>query len=148
MPFVGDVERSRSGEILPWVGDMASARAARSVSPPSTEEPCSEGGANFCESNTGRGVLPFTTESESPPEIDVLVEKRLLITVLPRTEPPREPGELERALSAGGLPMSCSAVESRDMPANCLRPDTDPVSEAVSSWFFLKAADPLPISAV
>ena len=148
IPFVGDAERSRSGEILPWVGDMASVRAARSLSPPSTDEPCSEGGANFWESKTGRGVLPFTAESESPPEIEVLVEKRLLITVLPRTEPPREPGELERALSVGGLLISCSAVESRDMPGSCLLPDTDPVSEAVPSWFFLNAAEPLWPSAV
>jgi hypothetical protein len=148
MPFVGDAERSRSGEILPWVGDMASARAARSLSPPSTEEPCSEGGANFWESSIGRGVRPLTAESESPPDIEVLVEKRLLIMVLPRTEPPREPGELERTLSVGGLPISCSVAESRDMPGNCRRPDTDPVSEAASSWFFLKAAEPLPPSGV
>lgn len=152
MPFVGDADRSRSGDILPCVGDMASPRAARSLSPPSTDEPCSDGGANFWDSSTGRGVLPLLADSESPPEIDVLVEKRLLIMVLPRTEPPREPGELERTLSAGGLPTSGSMVDSRDMPGNCLRPDTEPdiepVSEAVSSWVLRKAADPLPPSGV
>ena len=96
----------------------------------------------------GSGVFPFATDSESPPDIDVLLEKRLLMTVLSRTEPRREPGELERALSAGGLPMSCSVADSRAMPGNCLLPDTDPVSEAVSSWFFLNAAEPLPLSGV
>ena len=66
---------------------------------------------------------------------------------LPRTEPAREPGELERMPSVGGLLISGSTVDSRDMPGSCRLPDTEPVSEAVSSWFFLKAADPLPPSA-
>src|SRR3954470_23390712 len=86
MPFVGDAERSLSGDILPWVGDMAIPRAARSLSPPSTEEAGSEGRANFCDSSTGRGDRPFALGSASPPDIDVLVEKRLLMAVLPRME--------------------------------------------------------------
>jgi hypothetical protein len=148
MPLVGDADRSRSGDILPCVGDMARARAARSLSPPSTEEPCSEGGANFWDSSVGRCDRPLARGSASPPDTDVLVEKRLLIMALPRTEPPREPGELERTLSGGGLLTSGSAVESRDMPGSCLLPDTDAVSEVVSSWFFLNAAEPLPPSGV
>jgi hypothetical protein len=40
--------------------------------------------------------------------MDVLVEKRLLKAALPRTEPRREPGELERMLSVGGLLISGS----------------------------------------
>ena len=103
MPLVGDADRSRSGEILPWVGDMARARAARSLSPPSIDESCSEGGANFWESSVGRCDRPLARDSASPPETDVLEEKRLLIVALPRTEPAREPGELERMLSAGGF---------------------------------------------
>lgn len=53
MPLVGDVERSRSGEILPWVGDMAMTRAVRELSPSSASVPASDGGANFCESSVG-----------------------------------------------------------------------------------------------
>ena len=147
MPLVGDADRSRSGEILPWVGDMARARAARSLSPPSIDESCSEGGANFWESSVGRCDRPLARDSASPPETDVLEEKRLLIVALPRTEPAREPGELERMPSVGGLLISGSTVDSRDMPGSCRLPDTEPVSEAASSWFFLKAADPLPPSA-
>jgi hypothetical protein len=45
MPLVGDAGRSRSGEILPWVGDMARARAA--LSSASAVGGCSAGGANF-----------------------------------------------------------------------------------------------------
>lgn len=133
MPLVGDAGRSRSGEILPCVGDMASPRAALALSPPSTEEPGSEGGANFCESSTGRGDRVFAMDSASPPDIDVLVEKRLLNMALPRTEPPLEPGELERMLSGGGLLISGSTVDSRDMPGSCLLPDIEPTSEALSS---------------
>lgn len=148
MPLVGEADRSRSGEILPCVGDMARARAARSLSPPSIEEPCSNGGANFWESSVGRGERPLASGSASPPDTDVLVEKRLLSMALPRTEPPREPGELERMLSAGGLLTSGSMVDSRDIPGSCLLPDTEPVSDAASSWFFLYAAAPLPLSCV
>lgn len=134
MPFVGEVERSRSGDILPCVGDMASPRAALASSPPSTDEPCSEGGANFWESRTGRADRVFAAASVSPPEMDVFVEKRLLSMALPRAEPPREAGELERALSGGGLLISGSIVDSRDMPGSWRLPDTDPASEAPSSW--------------
>ena len=126
---------------------MAIPRAARSLSPPSTDEAGSEGRANFCDSSTGSADRAFALESASPPDIDVLVEKRLLMAVLPRMEPPREPGELERTLSAGGLPTSGSTVESRDMPGSCLLAETGSGSEAVSSWDFLKAAEPLPPSA-
>jgi hypothetical protein len=80
--------------------------------------------------------------------MDVLVEKRLLKAALPRTEPRREPGELERMLSAGGLLISGSTVDSRDMPGSCLLPDTEPSSDALSSWFFLYAAEPTPLSGV
>ena len=148
MPLVGDTGRSRSGDILPCVGDMASPRAALVLSPPSTDEPCSEGGANFCESSTGRGDRVFAMLSASPPDIDVFVEKRLLNIALPRTEPPREPGELDRMLSGGGLLISGSTVDSRDMPGSCLLPDMEPTSEALSSWFFLYAAEPTPLSGV
>jgi hypothetical protein len=137
MPLVGDAGRSRSGDILPWVGDMASPRAVLALSAPSTDEACSEGGANFWESSTGSGEGPFAIGSASPPDTDVFVEKRLLNMALPRTELPRDPGELERMLSGGGLLISGSTVDSRDMPGSCLLPDIEPASEAVSSWFFL-----------
>jgi hypothetical protein len=125
---------------------MARARAA--LSPASAEEACSEGGANFCESSTGNGERVFATDSASPPDIEVLVEKRLLSIALPRTEPPRDPGELERRLSGGGLLISGSTVDSRDMPGSCLFPDIEPASEAVSSAFRLYAAEPTPLSGV
>lgn len=137
MPLVGDTGRSRSGDILPCVGDMASARAALVLSPPSTDEPGSAGGANFWESSTGRGDRVLAALSASPPDSDVFVEKRLLNMALPRAEPPREPGELDRMLSGGGLLISGSIVDSRDMPGSCLLPDIEPTSEAPSSWFFL-----------
>jgi hypothetical protein len=146
MPLVGEAERSRSGEILPCVGDMASARAA--LSPPSAGGPCSEGGANFCESSMGSGDRVFATDSTSPPEMEVLVEKRLLSMALPRTEPPREPGELERTLSGGGLLISGSTVDSRDMPGNCLLPVAGSAPEVASSWLRLYAAEPAPRSGV
>jgi hypothetical protein len=34
------------------------------------------------------------------------------------------------------------------MPGSCRLPDTEPASDAVSSWFFLNAAEPLPPSGV
>jgi hypothetical protein len=146
MPLVGDAERSRSGDILPCVGDMASPRD--SLSPASPAEPCSEGGANFCESSIGSGDRVFAAESASPNDIDVLVEKRLFSIALPRTEPPRDPGELERMLSGGGLLISGSTVDSRDMPGSCLLPDIEPASEGASSWLRLYAAEPVPLSGV
>jgi len=133
MPFVGEAGRSRSGEILPCVGDMASPRPEAALSPPSADGFCSGGGANFWESRTGRGDLVFAIGSTSPPDIDVLVEKRLLSIALPRTEPPLEPGGLERMLPVGGLLTSGSTVDSRDMPGSCRLPDIDPASEALSS---------------
>jgi hypothetical protein len=81
----------------------------------------------------GSGERVFATDSASPPDIDVLVEKRLLSMALPRTEPPRDPGELERRLSGGGLLISGSIVDSRDMPGSCLLPAIEPASEAASS---------------
>jgi hypothetical protein len=78
----------------------------------------------------------------------VLAEKRLLSMALPRAEPPRDPGELERTLSGGGLLMSDSVVESRDMPGSCLFPEIEPTSEAASSWLRLYAAEPAPLSGV
>jgi len=51
-------------------------------------------------------------------------------------------------LSGGGLLMSGSTVDSRDMPGSCLLLDMEPVSEAVSSWFRLYAAEPTPRSGV
>lgn len=148
MPFVGDAGRSRSGDMRPCVGDMASARAALALSPPSTDEPGSDGGANFWESRSGIGERVFAADSASPPDIDVFVEKRLFSMALPRTEPPRDPGELERMLSGGGLLISGSTVDSRDMPGSCLLPDREPVSEALSSWLRLYAAEPAPRSGV
>jgi hypothetical protein len=146
MPLVGDAGRSRSGDILPCAGDMARARAA--LSPPSAGEACSEGGANFWESSMGSGERVLVTGSGSPPERDVLVEKRLLSMALPRAEPPREPGELERTLSGGGLLISGSAVDSRDMPGSCLLPAMESAPEMVSSWLRLYAAEPTPRSGV
>ena len=147
IPFVGDAGRSvRSGEILPCVGDMANPRAAPIASPPSVDE-ASDGGANFCVSSTGKGDLAFAIGSASPPDTEVFVEKRLLSAVLLRTEPKCE-GELERMLSGGGLAASGSAVDSRDMPGSCRFPDTDPASEALSSWFRRYAAEPMPRSGV
>lgn len=152
MPLVGEVERSRSGEILPCVGDMAIPRVARELSASSGMEPASDGGANFCESSRGRAEPLFVTGSTSPADMEVLVEKRLLSTVLSRAEPPREPGELERALSGGGLLTSGSRVESRsrDMPGSARLPVPvmEPASDALSSWLFLYAAEPAPRSAV
>jgi hypothetical protein len=81
----------------------------------------------------GSGDRVFVIDSASPPEMEVLVEKRLLSIALPRAEPPRDPGELERMLSGGGLLISGSTVDSRDMPGSCLLPDIEPASEAVSS---------------
>lgn len=146
MPLVGDAGRSRSGEIRPCVGDMARARAALSAA--SVEAACSEGGANFCDSSTGSGDLVLATASASPPDIEVLAEKRLLSMALPRADPPRDPGELERRLSGGGLLISGSTVDSRDMPGSCLLPDAEPASEVVSSWLRLYAAEPVPLSGV
>jgi hypothetical protein len=112
-------------------------------------KPCSEGGANFCESSIGSGDRVFVMDSASPPESEVLVEKRLFNIALPRTEPPRDPGELDRKLSGGGLLISGSTVDSRDMPGSCcFLPDIEPASEAVSSWFRLYAAEPMPLSGV
>jgi hypothetical protein len=128
MPLVGEAGRSRSGEMRPCVGDMASARAA--LSPLSAMGLGSEGGANFCESSMGSGDRVLATDSVSPPDSDVLAEKRLLSMALPRAEPPRDPGEFERMLPGGGLLISGSAVDSRDMPGSCLRPaavDSAPV---------------------
>jgi hypothetical protein len=142
MPLVGDA--GRSGDILPCVGDMARARAA--LSPASVD--CSDGGANLCESSVGSGERVMVMESASPPDMDVLVEKRLLSMALPRIEPPRDPGELERTLSGGGLPMSGSTVDSRDMPGSCLLLDMELASEAVSSCPRLYAAEPAPRSGV
>lgn len=152
MPFVGDA--GRSGDILPCVGDMSGSRAPPALSPPSPVVPCCVGGANFCESSVGRGDR-VAVVSMSPPDMDVAAEKRLLIVVLPRMEPPLEVGLLEGVLSVGGLASSGSlveivdsreTVESRDMPGSCLLP-IDPLSEALSSSFFLYAAAPLPLSA-
>jgi hypothetical protein len=145
MPFVGD--DGRSGDILPCVGDMASSRAPLELSPPSNAGLCSEGGANFWESSTGSGDRPFAADSASP-DIDVLAEKRLLMVALSRTEVGRDPGELDRMLPGGGLLISGSTVDSRDMPGSCLLPDAEAASDAVSSGFFLNAADPLPPSGV
>lgn len=154
MPLVGDADRSRSGDILPCVGDMKGSRVAPALSPPSPVVPCSEGGANFCESSVGRGDR-VAAVSISPPEMDVAAEKRLLMAVLPRMEPPLDVGRLDGVLSVGGLASSCSfvdmvdsreTVESRDMPGSCRRP-VEPLSEALSSSFFLYAAAPLPLSA-
>ena len=145
---VGDDGRSRSGDILPWVGDMASPRAALALSPPSTEEPGSNGGANFWESSTGSGERVLAMASASPPDIDVLAEKRLLIMALPRAEPPREPGGLDTTLSGGGLLISASVVESRDMPGSCLLPDMASASGAPSSWLRRYAAEFAPRSGV
>lgn len=127
MPLVGDAERSRSGEILPCVGDMAMARDRSALSAIS-----SEGGANFWESKIGKGERVLAG-SVSPPDKDVFVEKRLLSMALPRVDPPRDPGEVERTLSGGGLLISGSIVASRDMPGSCLLFEMDPVSEALSS---------------
>lgn len=143
-PLVGDAERSRSGDILPCIGDMNGSRDARASSPPSPETPCSEGGANFCDSSVGSGDR-FTADSASPPEMEVAAEKRLLIAVLPRMEPPLEVGRLDGVLSVGGLGSSSSledvvdsreAVELRDMPGSCFL-TIDPLSGALSSSFFL-----------
>jgi hypothetical protein len=73
----------------------------------------------------------------------------LLSAALPLPELVRE-GELERKLSGGGLDgvASGSAVESRDMPGSCLFPEIGLASDALSSWFFLYAADPMPRSGV
>lgn len=132
MPLVGEAGRSvRSGDILPCVGDMASPRTDPTWSTPSGDDPCSEGGANFCESSTGRGDRTFAG-SASPPDMDVFEEKRLLKAALPRTELARE-GELERMLSGGGLDTSGSAVDSRDIPGSCFLPDSEPTSEGLSS---------------
>lgn len=144
IPLVGDA--GRSGEILPCVGDMARARAALSAA--SVEAACSEGGANFCDSSLGSGDLVFATDSVSPPDIELLAEKRLLSTALPRADPPRDPGELERKLSRGGLLISGSIVDSRDIPGSCLLPDIEPASDAVSSWLRRYAAEPAPLSGV
>jgi hypothetical protein len=81
----------------------------------------------------GSGDRVFAIESASPPDIDVLAEKRLLSTALPRAEPPRDPGEVERTLSGGGLLISGSTVDSRDMPGSCLLAEVEPASEATSS---------------
>jgi hypothetical protein len=51
-------------------------------------------------------------------------------------------------LSGGGLLISGSIVDSRDMPGRCLLPDIEPASEAASSWLRLYAADPAPRSGV
>lgn len=158
MPLVGEVERSRSGDILPCVGDMAIPRAARELSASSATELASDGGANFCESSRGSAEPLLVTGSTSPPDMDVLLEKRLLSTVLSRAEPAREPGELERALSGGGLLVSVavavtgsgsgSMVESRAMPGSCLLAASEAASDADSSWLFLYAAEPAPRSGV
>ena len=154
MPFVGDTDRSRSGDILPCVGDICSPRVAPALSPLSPVVPCSDGGANFCDSSVGRGDR-VAAASVSPPEIEVAAEKRLLMAVLPRIEPPLDVGRLEGVLSVGGLASSGSLldivdsreiVESRDMPGSCLLP-IEPASDASSSSFFLYAAAPLPLSA-
>lgn len=154
MPFVGDADRSRSGDLLPCVGDMNGPRVAPALSPLSPVVPCSDGGANFCDSSVGMGDR-VAAASASPPEMEVAVEKRLLMAVLARMEPPLDVGRLEGVLSVGGLASSGSlldvvdsreTVESRDMPGSCLLP-MDPVSDALSSSFFLYAAAPLPPSA-
>jgi hypothetical protein len=51
-------------------------------------------------------------------------------------------------LSGGGLLISGSTVDSRDMPGSCLLPDAEPTSETLSSWLRLYAADPTPLSGV
>jgi hypothetical protein len=124
---------------------MASARAASAASAAAL---CSDGGANFCESSIGSGDRVLAAASASTPEADVLAEKRLLSMALPRVEPPRDPGELERTLSGGGLLISGSMVDSRDMPGSCLLPDIEPTSEAVSSWLRRYAAELAPRSGV
>jgi hypothetical protein len=85
--------------------------------------------------------------SPSPPDRDVFVENRLLHAALPLTELPLD-GELDLRLSGGGLEASGSAVDSRDKPGSCLLPDIEPTSLGVSSWLFLYAAEPMPLSAV
>jgi hypothetical protein len=143
MPLVGDA--GRSGDILPCVGDMASARAASAASAAAL---CSDGGANFCESSIGSGDRVLETDSASPADTDVLAENRLLSTAPPSVEPRRDPAGLERMLSGGGLLMSGSMVDSRDMPGSCLFPEMEPASEAVSSWLRRYAAEPAPLSGV
>jgi hypothetical protein len=125
MPLVGD--EGRSGDILPWVGDMASPRTEPVWSPPFTEDPCSEGGANFCESNIGSGDFALPRPSTSAPATVSGLERRALRAVLPRKE------VLERTLSGGGLVGSVSTVVSLDKPGSCLLPDMEPVSDALSS---------------
>ena len=156
MPFVGDTGRSRSGDMRPCVGDMSGPRAAPALSPLSPVVPCSDGGANFCDSSVGKGDR-VAAVSVSPPDIDVAAEKRLLIAVLRPIEPPLDVGRLEGVLPMGGLASSGSfvemvdsreVVESRDMPGSCLLPDIDPASDALSSSFRLYAAEPMPRSAV
>lgn len=156
IPLVGDTGRSRSGDILPCVGDISGPRTAPALSPLSPMVPGSDGGANFWDSSVGKGDR-VAAVSISPPDIDVAAERRLLIAVLPRREPPRDVGRLEGVLSVGGLAISGSfvdmvdsreTVESRDMPGSSLRPDIDPASEPLSSSFRLYAAEPIPRSAV
>lgn len=81
----------------------------------------------------GNGDFVLAAGSESPPEMDVLVENRLLNAALPRTELARE-GETERGVSGGGLASSRSAPTVGDMPGNCLLVDVNPASEGFSSW--------------
>lgn len=114
-PFVGD--KGRSGDILPCVGDMRGPRDMLAGSVASAVEGRSVGGANFCDSSTGRGDCILAV-SVSPPEIEVVDEKRLLRAALSRTEARRDEGELERVLSVGGLARAEPVVESRDMPGS------------------------------
>lgn len=71
-----------------------------------------------------------------------------LQAALPLTELARE-GEIERASSRRGLVgLSDSTVDSRDMPGSLILPDAGGASTTRSSWLFLYAAEPIPLSAV
>lgn len=127
IPFVGDA--GRSGEIRPCARDIVIPLPAPIRSSASNES-VSDGAASSCDSANGKTGFESLTLS---PDMEVAFDILLLHAALPRTEPALE-GELDRALSGGGLVASSdSTVDSLDMPGSCLRPEIEPVSDALSS---------------
>ena len=125
MPFVGEGGRASVG-VLRSEGE-GSSFGASSI----------DGGGDF---------MPREPNSV----LAVVLEKRLLLNVLSRTELVRE-GELERVLSGGGLVGLSAGVKlvSRDMPGRRILPPLfAPASAVSSSWFRRNAAEPMPLSVV
>lgn len=127
MPFVGDGGRALTGDL----------RSRSKV-----------GGSSFGASvsvEAGGDLILREPVSEALVVFEYLLP---LQAALPLTELARE-GEIERASSRRGLVgLSDSTVDSRDMPGSLILPDAGGASTTRSSWLFLYAAEPIPLSAV